>query len=365
MSRKIQVRLHRLDELNLHQFDALDREKTIALLPVGMLEIHGGHLPLGTDTFAVDALTLSAAAWLLENDPDLEILLMPTIPYGTDPLDLRRADLFERAGSVWLSRETLKAVVGDVLRRMLHYGFRGAFPVGFHGGADQSIVLEELCEELRTEYPDSVIVEPVGYVLGGAGMDVMPGIATLLGRPLTQIEEVGVRNSVHASMMETSMMLHLRPDLVDPSYTTLRTVEWREVYNHEDWPGYIGASPARASAEIGAAALRWRGVRTGWVIKEALRGEPVTELPRHPVYDDSGPTPEDLQAPPPPNKVSIDSNPVVQISREQLEEAREKRESARSEDTTVVAGESRTVIDQQPVNRQTPPAESDSADSTS
>lgn len=324
MSRRIQVRLHRLDELNLKQFDALNRDTTLVMLPVGMLEIHGQHLPLGTDTFAVDALTLSAAAWLLENDSKLEILLLPTIPYGIDPLDNRRPDLFKKAGSVWLQRETLKAVVHDVLGHMVRYGFKRITPIGFHGGPEQSVVLDEVCQEIRSEHPEVSIFEPVGYVLGGAELDVQPGISTLLGRPLTPIEEVSIRNSVHASMFETSLMLHLRPELVDESFVHLRTVEWRQVYMDADWAGYIGAGPSRADAEIGAAALRWRGVRTGSVIRKSLDGADISQFPRHPVFDDSGPAPEDLQAPPP-AQVHVDKSPAVRFSKEDLEEMKAQK----------------------------------------
>lgn len=332
MSRRIQVRLHRLDELNLTQFDSLDRDQTLVMLPVGMLEIHGQHLPLGTDTFAVDALTLSAAAWLLENDPNLNILLMPTIPYGIDPLDARRPDLFKRSGSIWLQRSTFKALVMDVLQHVIRYGFRAVTPVGFHGGPEQSIVLDEVCAELRDEHPDVTVFEPVGYVLGGAELDVQPGISTLLGRPLSPIEEVSIRNSVHASMFETSLMLHLRPELVDESFIHLRTIEWRQVYMDADWPGYIGAGPSRADAEIGAAALRWRGVRTGSIIRKALDGGDVTALPRHPVFDDSGPAPEDLQAPPP-SRVHVDASPAVHFSKQDLDEMQRRRDQKIADET--------------------------------
>ncbi len=343
MSRRIQVRLHRLDELNLKQFEVLDREKTVVMLPVGMLEIHGQHLPLGTDTFAVDALTLSAAAWLLENDPKLEILLLPTIPYGIDPLDSRRPDMFKRSGSIWLQRGTFKALISDVLQHVIGYGFKTIAPVGFHGGPEQSVVLEEVCLEFRAKHPDRLLFEPVGYVLGGAELDVQPGISTLLGRPLSPIEEVSIRNSVHASMFETSLMLHLRPELVDESFVNLRTIEWRQVYTDANWPGYIGAGPSRADAEIGAAVLRWRGVRTGSVIRKALDGVDISELPRHPVFDDSGPAPEDLQAPPP-DKVHIDQSPAVRFSKEDLAEMRTQQgrsseETKPSDSTESLEGE--------------------------
>ncbi len=279
-------RLHHLAEMTLPALRALDRADTVVLLPVGMLEVHGEHLPLGTDTYAVEAVTLAAAAWLLDHRPALHVLVLPAIPYGVDPVDRRRPDLFVGAGSVWVEESTLRALVRDVVGRMIGYGFRQVFPVGFHGGAAQSRALAEVSRELQDEHPGLVMYEPVGYVMAGAAPDVKPGLATLLGRPLTVREEMLLTGSIHASMFETSMMLHLRPDLVDPAYIELGTVEWHQLYSMPGWPGYVGAAPAHADAELGAAALRWRGVRAAALIDRALDGEDLSTLPRHPAPPD-------------------------------------------------------------------------------
>lgn len=282
-------RLHRLDSISLAGLRALDRARTVVMLPVGMQEIHGEHLPLGTDTFAVDAVATAAAAWLLDDDANRHVLMLPTIPYGTDPIDQRRPELFKAAGSVWISKGTLKAIVRDVVENVIRYGFRHVFPVGFHGGIDQSRLLAEVCEDLRNQNPGLVMYEPMGYVLAGAELQASPGLATLLGRPLTPAEDVVLRGSIHASMFETSMMLNLRPDLVDPAYKKLRTIEWHRLFKMEDWPGYVGAGPAHANAEIGGAVVRWRGVRVGALIKRAIGGEDIGKLERHPTWDEDLP----------------------------------------------------------------------------
>ncbi|MBN1427789.1 MAG: creatininase family protein [Anaerolineae bacterium] len=316
------TRFHRLDHLSLKGLRALDRDHTVVLLPVGMIEEHGDHLPLGTDNFAVDGVTLSAAAWLMENDRDLHVLMMPAIPYGTDPVDTRRSDLFTQAGSVWISRETLKSIVADVAGHMARYGFQYIFPVSFHGGPEQCVVLEEVCAEMRAANPGLVMFEPAGYVMAGAELDMTPGVATLLGRPLTTKEEVALRGSIHASMFETSMMLSLRPDLVDPSYKSLRTIEWNQMYEMPDWPGYVGAGPAHANADVGGAVLRWRGVRAGALIRRAMTGEDLSGLSRHPKWrDEPDEDIEDLARESDLARVSepsIDSKPVMFISAEKL-----------------------------------------------
>jgi creatinine amidohydrolase len=292
------ARFHRLEEITLKTLRALDRDKTVVLIPVGMLEEHGEHLPLGTDSYAAEGLALAAVAWLLENDQSLHVLLMPLIPYGTDAVDRQRPELFERSGSVWISRETLKAIVKDIAGHMVRYGFHFIFPIGFHGGPDQSVALDEACSEMRSQHQGLVMYEPVGYILGGAEKDMSPGLATLLGRPLTAKEEVALKGSIHASMFETSMMLMLRPELVDPSYKRLRTIEWQEMYDMPDWPGYVGSGPAHADSAVGGAVLRWRGVRCASLIHRAMQGEDLSGLQRHPKWQQAGEGAEDIAAAP-------------------------------------------------------------------
>jgi len=278
------ARLHRLDHLSVKELRQLDREKTIVVLPVGMLEVHGDHLPLGTDTFAAEASTLAAASWLLDNDPNLHVLMMPLIPYGIDPVDNHRPDLFHDAGSVWISRETLKGMVADVSAHMVRFGFKYIFPIGFHGGPEQSVALDETCADMRAKHKGLVMFEPMGYVMAGGEKDISPGIATLLGRPLTPKEEVALQTSIHGSMFETSMMLYLRPELVHHSYKKLRTIEWREMFEMKDWPGYVGAGPSHSDADVGGAVLHWRGVRAGAMIRRAMQGDDLSALPRHPTW---------------------------------------------------------------------------------
>jgi creatinine amidohydrolase len=315
------ARFHRLNEITLGELRALDRSRTAAILPVGMVEQHAEHLPLGTDNFAVDGLTLALVAWLLENDPGLHILLLPTIPFGTDPIDLRRRELFESAGSIWLSAGTLRAVVEEVVGHLIRYGFRHIFPVGFHGGPQQSQMLESLCADLRAQHAGLVMYEPTGYVMAGGEAEMIPGLETLLGRPLTPAEQVALKGSIHASMFETSMMLSLRPDLVKPTYKNLRTIEWNQLYTMESWPGYVGAGPAHADAELGGAALRWRGVRAGALVLRAIRGEDLSKLTRHPVWEDEGDFPDVM---PVVDKPHVDANPVMHISADDLERAKKK-----------------------------------------
>lgn len=359
-------RYHRLEHLTLKAFRALDRAKTVVLLPIGMMEEHGNHLPLGTDNFAVSAVIEAAASWLLENDTTLHVLHLPAVPFGTDPVDLRRPELFAQAGSLWISRETLKRLVTEIAEHMVRYGFRYIFPVGFHGGAEQSLVLAEVCEEMREQYPGLVMYEPTGYVMAGAELEVKPGLATLLGRMLTPEERVALRGSIHASMFETSMMLYMRPDLVDLSYKNLPSLEWNQIYKMDNWPGYVGAGPRHADADIGGAVLRWRGVRAGALIVRAMNGEDLSKLSRHPTWHDElqeadaigiteAPIEGELSSP---GEPEVDSKPVMYISSEELSKVTATKQSEEETD------EEKTPPSSDMETKPYLPKESDSNDTT-
>ncbi len=52
--KEIKPNIFKIEELNAFQIDALDRDKTLLFLPIGTLEQHSSHLPIGTDSFVAN-----------------------------------------------------------------------------------------------------------------------------------------------------------------------------------------------------------------------------------------------------------------------------------------------------------------------
>jgi hypothetical protein len=81
----------------------------------------------------------------------------------------------------------------------------------------------------------------------------------------------------HAGALETSVMLHLRPDLVQPGFRQLepigplRLVRWRG-WTREHWPGYIG-EPAQARADLGRAVLAAAAERGADLVARVVAGD--------------------------------------------------------------------------------------------
>jgi creatinine amidohydrolase len=78
------AQIYHVKEMNTEQIKALDREKTVVLLPGGILEEHGPYLPSFTDGYRDERLTEALANAIVER-PGWKVLIFPLIPLGTYP----------------------------------------------------------------------------------------------------------------------------------------------------------------------------------------------------------------------------------------------------------------------------------------
>src|SRR5688572_15379700 len=108
--------LLRLGELPWSEVNALDRDRTVCMLPVGAIEAHGPHLPLQTDGIIATAMAEEATRLLAARD--LLPLLLPAFEYTT----ARFAAGF--AGSTSVRAEIVTAAIVDVGRSLAYHGFR-------------------------------------------------------------------------------------------------------------------------------------------------------------------------------------------------------------------------------------------------
>jgi len=118
----------RIAELTTESLKALlETHAVVALVPVGSVEPHGPHLPLGTDTVISEAAILRAAI-VLENKPERPIaaLLAPAIPYGVTCF----AEGF--AGAISVPAEALTAFARAVVAGYLATGFTHVCLVNNH-----------------------------------------------------------------------------------------------------------------------------------------------------------------------------------------------------------------------------------------
>src|SRR5438034_9863512 len=123
-------------KLLLHEFTRTElaalAPDALLVLPTGAIEQHGPHLPIGTDFFAVEHVTRTAAA---EAAAQIPVLVTPTMPFGSSHHHL------PFGGTMSLSTETYYRVIYELAESLIVSGFRRMFIVNGHGGNNELIQL--------------------------------------------------------------------------------------------------------------------------------------------------------------------------------------------------------------------------------
>jgi creatinine amidohydrolase len=173
-------------ELRAPEFAGLPPE-TVAILPVGSAEQHGPHLPLNTDFVVADSLARDVVAG---HGDDLGLLLLPSLAVS------KSNEHAWSPGTLWLSAATLLAVLDDIARCVATTPVRKLVFLNGHGG--NSALLQVASRDVRLAH----------------------GLATFVMHPSVPPDQGGTSPAnelglgIHAGLEETSVMLHLRPDLV-------------------------------------------------------------------------------------------------------------------------------------------------------
>ena len=187
-----------VDRLSWVQFRDRVASGAIVIVPVGALEQHGHHLPLGVDAILATAIAERVAR-------RVDGIVAPTITYGYKSQPRTGGgDAFP--GTTGLDAATLVSLVRDVLRQFGRHG-AGRLAV-VDGHYENELFLTEAIElalrDLRAEGIDDVRVVKLRYF-----EEVPEATIELLwpdGYPGMALE--------HAALMETSMMLHVAPEAV-------------------------------------------------------------------------------------------------------------------------------------------------------
>ena len=178
---------HYWGDLTSSEFTKLDPQTTIALLPVAAYEQHGPHLAVSTDTVIGEGLMSE----LVESLPDdLSILVMPTLSVGKSNEHIRHP------GTLTFSAETALRMWVELGACVQRAGLRKIVFVNSHGG--NADLLAVAARELRQQFDMLAVVTQWRR----------------FGLPEGLFSKREATYGIHAGDIETSLMLHLRPDRV-------------------------------------------------------------------------------------------------------------------------------------------------------
>jgi creatinine amidohydrolase len=245
--------VHRLEEMSTPALDALDRARTMVVLTVSPLEVHGPHLPVGVDAFAARHFAEAIAERVVASRPGWSAVLVPTLHLGSFT--------FDTVGTIRVRQRVVRDALVDYGDALARSGFRYILIANGHAGPGHLTALDEAAAIVSRRH-GVTMASLSGHLawefLRGRYVDA---IEAELGRPLTAAEREAFADDAHGGWWETSLMLLLRPDLVDESFRTLPPRRYpllaRVVPNYplkSGGLGYVGhpalADPAFAKATI-------------------------------------------------------------------------------------------------------------------
>ena len=276
-------RTYKLEELTWPQIDALDRQRTLFILPVGMIEEHGPHLPVGADTLGVTYEANAASRRVSRALPDWNVVMMPPINYGQGGANLL-GDQPLHPGTYAIRQSTLRSLVADVGGQIAQNGFTLIFVMNGHAAPTHNIAINEACDFVSESFRVTML-HLTGLFRADAA--IQSNGKRINARHFSASELSSFGMDVHAGVSETSQMLAVRPDLVRPNYKTLpsRTgrslEELRDIATAPGWQGYL-SSPASATTVYGRAVKEWWIDGFTDLILRAVRGENMFVHPRIP-----------------------------------------------------------------------------------
>ncbi|GDX38919.1 creatininase [Methylocystaceae bacterium] len=175
-------------DLSLHDFQSGSLPQAIAVLPIAAIEQHGPHLPFGVDAMIMEGCLNRA---LMQMPETLATVFLPIQKIG---VSLEHRDF---AGSLSLSSQTAARMLFEISESVARTGIKKLILMNSHGG--NSAVLSQLALELRAHF--NLLAVTCSW--------------SRFGYPQGLFDAEEVRLGIHGGDIETSLMLALRPELVD------------------------------------------------------------------------------------------------------------------------------------------------------
>lgn len=221
------------------------KKRTLLILPVGTTEEHGPHLPVDTDARIAEAYGTRLAEALTA--ASIPVLLLDTIRYGYSLKVMR-----QWPGTIIVRSRVLMDMVFDVCRSLLDMGFEKMVMLDCHGGhgGPLNTVTRELCDATDKSV---AIVNPF----------------VMAREEFNAARKSPAGGALHGCEFETSLVLHISPEVVDMSKATnvdffryhsdfvagdnclgRQKVTWSTWYIQPSQTGLYG-DPTVATAEMG------------------------------------------------------------------------------------------------------------------
>ena len=215
------------------QIEAAAKGGAGVLLPIGVMETHGPHLPTGTDAYIATQICRLTKTYAAERGKQL--LIAPPYYWGITGV------LGDFAGSFNIRPETAKLLLNDVIDSLLTNNFSEILLVSHHGDFHHNVMIREVLEQLHARGAAGV-----RWLYAAARWRLIKRLGLTGNEPywvpwdfkpeLERFQVTGILG-VHADEYETAAMVRYFPETVDfdalqdlaPTQLTLDDLQsWRE-----------------------------------------------------------------------------------------------------------------------------------------
>ena len=214
-----------LEHLTTNEVEAALQKTRTVIVPFGVLEAHGPHMPLATDT-------IQAYDGAIRASKLVSVFVAAPVCYGM----CRSAS--GRPGTIGISGDTLRSLAFDIVISLHASGMRNVILYSGHASSKQLAAMGEAGEKAIDTISDLNVAVVCDYdILKNADFIEAPG-------------------DIHAGELETSRMMHVHPELVRTD--KFPSAEKRQFPNpilvrdcKRYWPGTVEGDPTLATAQKG------------------------------------------------------------------------------------------------------------------
>lgn len=256
-----------LAEMTSPEIDSLDRDRTLFVMCLSPLEVHGPHLPLGTDVWVAEEVRDRALEKIERRHPELDFVLFPPYYIGSDTIP----------GSVEVDSRAINRVLRANAAFLAGRGFRYLLLLDNHGGPRHQIATAKAVRRLYAKDGFRVVAPFLAFFRRMVELD--PALLSRLG---AGAGACGDDQDSHAGLNETSLMLRALPDKVRPSWKELPRVS----INPRRLPGLLLGALGKVLRALGLEELGGDlghvGLMLNWVTLKnpsTYIGEPCAATP--------------------------------------------------------------------------------------
>lgn len=215
--------------MNWKQIEEKGMENAPVLFPIGVIEEHGPHLPLGTDIYY--SYAVSRKIKMILDQENIDCLIAPPFYWGINHCT------GSFPGSFSVTTDTMKMILNDLFGNLHKFGFNQVYCINYHGDEMHILTILESIKSANEKYGMHIRLLMEMYDIQRFNLKGNEDYILINGadypKELFELFETDDKSDlydIHAGAFETSVMEYFYPDLVDkelamklPSYSLSET----------------------------------------------------------------------------------------------------------------------------------------------